>query len=212
MTHLQNKWFALNFKFQRNASKFAIFIIKRKPIYLVFSHFILLLMNAGHSYCEKLKLLETKKSLKLNGFSFLVLRNSQFWSIYLEFDRERKSFILEVWGHDIHEMHKMLLHILKEKPFKIFYDNWLWHRVFVTLQCQMTTTFPISRRSSNTATGRARNVWWFFLTSLLGRSRLKRVCCSSDLSLLGAILNPLPWKSPWWMRSLIHKYFYRAFT
>ena len=61
-------------------------------------------MNAGHSYCEKLKLLETKNVKKLNGFSFLVLRNSQFWSISLEFDRERKSFILEVWGHDIHEM------------------------------------------------------------------------------------------------------------
>ena len=36
ISQLQNKWFALNFKFQRNASKFAIFWYKENPCNFLF--------------------------------------------------------------------------------------------------------------------------------------------------------------------------------
>ena len=40
VSHLQNKWFTLNFKFQRNASKFAIFWWKENPHSFFHSSFL----------------------------------------------------------------------------------------------------------------------------------------------------------------------------
>ena len=128
MQHLQNKCFALKFKFRRNASKFPIFIQNENPSnFFRFSFratFIFPLMNAlvyvdidqgihkgKNESCSKWK---TKKTT----WVFFLYKYRKFWSVSLEFKLEHKTFILDVW----------ICSIGVKKYHKIIKINWLWSK------------------------------------------------------------------------------------
>ena len=81
ISQLQNKWFALNFKFQRNASKFAIFWYKENPCNffcfsfratLTFSIMNTLVYVVIDQGIHKLKLLKMYDKKKITRVFFII--------------------------------------------------------------------------------------------------------------------------------------------